>query len=105
MQEYKTSDLSAFAWQGRNELIKILQSWNDHGLPEQFTIGEVIPYFEYNNGNVSLINEFDQECRLTDTGKLEMWETCRWCGHSGFDPDCVPGFNGGEGCNECEGNE
>lgn len=101
--EITTSDLSAFGYIERLEMIKILQAWNHKGIPDDFELDDVNFMMNKHSGHVFLTNS-DYQVVMCRGGELEMFHTCHNCGHEGFQEDCqVTDF----GCNECdpEGND
>lgn len=93
-----TTDLADFGWIERQELIKILQAWQDKGLPQDFELGEIIPMMNFDSGNVFLTN-YDYQVAMMNGNDLKRFYVCRECGHEGFLEDCQLNDNG---CNECE---
>ena len=98
MADY-TTDLSRFGHRERLILQKMLEAWINHGLPEGFDYDGVLAEFDADNGFLFFVNSLEERISLTDSGKLEIWNQCRCCGHEGFLEDCQLNDNG---CNECE---
>ncbi len=86
MSETVISDLSKFGWREWRLLREIIDAMIDQGLPENFHNDEVAPMFNTNSGFVFLTNSDYQAC-LMNGDKLEIWHTCSYCGHEGFEED------------------
>ena len=92
-----TTDLAEFGFTEREELIRILTTWQFPGLPNDFEDREVTSMFNKNSGNVFLTNS-EYQCAMMNGDNLESWYNCSNCGHDGFYEDCQ--LND-EGCNIC----
>lgn len=93
-----TTKLEDFGVRERRELIRLLQSWDQKGLPEGFDEDEVTAEFNPNSGEVFLVNSEYQVCMMNGTD-LEIWHNCGNCGHEGFEEVCQLTD---KGCNECQ---
>ncbi len=100
-QEITTTDLADFGYSERKEMITLLQSWHEQGLPEDFYEDEVRVMMNRNSGCVFLTNS-EYQTAMMNGNKLEMWHNCPNCGHEGFAEDCQ--LND-DGCNECNEQE
>lgn len=89
---YYTEDISKFGYRERDELLTLLQAWQDHGLPEGFNPENVRPAFNMSSGYVFLTNEDCQVCMTaqTDEGtRLEIWHSLPYSGEEGFLSDLL----------------
>lgn len=89
---YYTEDISKFGYRERDELLTLLQAWQDQGLPEGFYAENVRPAFNMQSGYVFLINEDYQVCMTTQTDegtRLEIWHTLPYSGQEGFLADLL----------------
>lgn len=94
-----TSDLSNFGSYELTAAINLLEAINDEGFPEGFYTSGVVINFNTVSGKVFLVNSDYQVAMINeDTGKLEQWYWCPYCGHEGFkqdikhtpeDPECT----------------
>jgi hypothetical protein len=80
---YYTEDFTEFGSRERQELIDILNAWQNYGLPDDFFPDGVKPAFNKNSGYVFLVNSEYQVCMLIG-GKLELWHTLPYSGQEGF---------------------
>ena len=69
-----TTDMSDFGSVGRDELIRILQAWENNGLPRGFDPEGVVPMMNKNSGYVFLTNAEFQVAMLRD-GSLELFHS------------------------------
>ena len=95
-----TTNLADFMSSERHEMARILNAWNNQGLPEDFCNDEVKFMFNRNSGNVFLTNS-DYQVAMMNGDKLESFYTCGNCGHEGFHEECQ--LND-DGCNKCRPN-
>ena len=96
-----TTDLCEFGSIERAELTKILDAWNEQGLPDDFNNDEVHPMMNKMSGSVFLTNS-DYEVAMMNGDKLESYYSCMHCGNEGFYEDCQINE---EGCNVCHGED
>jgi len=96
-EEITTTDLSYFGSSERWELVRLLTSWLNDGLPDDFYNEGVTFMMNKISGNVFLTNS-DCQVAMMNGNKLEMWHYCGNCGHEGFEEDCQLCD---EGCNVC----
>lgn len=82
------NDIITFARE-RDMTIKLLQSWGEHGLPDDFYEEGVKIAFNRSSGYVFLTNEDYQVAMLTDDGTLESYYNTPYSGHEGFLSDLV----------------
>lgn len=92
-----TTNLSDFGVRERDMLIRLLQAWNDQGLPEDFSDLEVVPMLNTNSGHVFLTNQ-DHQVAMINGDMLESFYSCPNCGHEGFFDTCKLTD---DGCNIC----
>lgn len=97
MKDICTTDFADFGYSERKETIKLLNAWNEQGLPDDFYDDEVRVMFNRNSGNVFLTNS-DYQVAMMNGDDLESWYSCGNCGHEGFKEDCLLNTCG---CNEC----
>jgi len=88
MNDYYTENIADFGYRERDMLIELLQAWQDHGLPENFSYDNVRPAFNMNSGNVFLVNDAWQVAMYSD-GKIEEWHTLPYGGEEGFISDLL----------------
>jgi hypothetical protein len=101
MKSVTTTDLAEFGYTERKEMTRLLNEWNEFGLPEGFYKDEVRVMFNKNSGYVFLTNS-DYQTAMMNGNKLEVWFNCPNCGHEGFAEDCqIDDEN--QCCNECKG--
>lgn len=96
-----TTDLAEFGYDERRELVKLLNAWEEQGLPDDFAEDRVKPMFNKSSGKVFITNE-DFQVAMMNGDKLEIWHHCFECGHEGFQETCQ--LND-DGCNECSEGE
>ena len=83
-----TENLSDFGYRERNEFIKILQIWQNNGLPENFYDAGVRIAMNSSSGYVFLTND-DYQCVMCNGEELEMWYTLPESGYEGFLGDLI----------------
>ncbi|QBQ74439.1 serine/threonine kinase [Burkholderia phage BcepSauron] len=81
----------------RDELIAILQAWNDGGLPEDFSTEAVQAAFNTHSGLVFLTNADFQAAILRD-GALESFYTSPYAGREGTFAELAAEYTDMDGC-------
>ena len=84
-----TRDFAAFGWRERDIARKLLEAWNDCGLPEGFEDEGVTIEFNPNSGYVFLTIEEGQAAMLNGDGELEIWHITPYACHEGLLSDLV----------------
>ena len=67
----------------RKEVLKIMQAWDEHGLPNDFGGDNVRFAYNRNSGYVFLVNE-EYQCAMMNGDKLESFYSSPYDGHEGF---------------------
>ena len=69
----------------RRMVMEILQEWQAHGLPDDFSgVGSGVKFaFNRNSGNVFLVND-EYQVAMLNGGKLESFYTSPYAGREGF---------------------
>ena len=83
-----TENLADFGHRERVELVRLLDAWNNNGLPEGFDCEGVRPAFNANSGNVFLVNAEYQTAMLSGDA-LELWHFLPYSGQEGFLSDLL----------------
>lgn len=86
MDNITTENLAEFGYYERDELITLLQAWQDNGLPGDFYDEEVRPMMNKNSGHVFLTNS-DYQVAMVTEGKLESFYSTPYEGIEGFYED------------------
>ena len=81
--EIVTTDLAQFGSREMDITIKLLTSWQKHGLPNNFLEKEIIIMFNKESGNVFLTNS-EYQVAMLNGNKIELFYSCPVCGHEGF---------------------
>ncbi len=84
MNDITTTDLSQFGYIELVETRKLLQAWEEQGLPEDFEYDEVTIMFNKMSGNVFLTNA-EYQVAMLNGDTLESFYSCLQCGNEGFD--------------------
>lgn len=92
-----TNNLAEFGIKGRNILIKLLESWRNQGLPDDFSEKNVVALMNKITKEVFLLNDRGDASMLNGE-TLEMLYTCKNCYQTGFKE--IYKFND-DGCTEC----
>ena len=78
----------------RKEVLKIMQAWDEHGLPNDFGGDNVRFAYNRNSGCVFLVND-EYECAMMNGDVLEMFYTSPYDGHEGFIDELLQSYNDG----------
>jgi hypothetical protein len=92
-----TTDLAKFGSSERKELCRLLDAWEEQGLPESFHDTEVIPMMNTESGYVFLTNS-EYQVAMCNGSKLALWNACSNCGHEDFEESFTV-FD--DHCSEC----
>ena len=84
MNEITTTNLAEFGARERIKARKLLEAWENQGLPKDFNDDAVTIMMNKNSGNVFLTNSDYQVAMLTDDDGLESFYSCPICGEEGF---------------------
>lgn len=83
-----TENIADFGYHQRKKLIKLLEAWNEHGLPDEFYDDNVRPALNSSSGEVFLVND-DYQVLMMNGSRLEEWYSLPYEGGEGFLEDLL----------------
>lgn len=83
-----TESFSDFGARERHMLTEIMNAWDKHGLPDDFSDDNVRPAFNMNSGFVFLVND-DCQVAMMNGDKLESFYWTPYEGREGFFDDLI----------------
>jgi len=90
------TDFSKFGHREREMAEKLLRTWREQGLPNDFYNDEVVIMMNDHSGYVFLANS-DYQTAMMNGDTLESFYSCPQCGHEGFKEEMEH-----DGNTECE---
>lgn len=92
MQNITTENIAEFGYIERDQLITLLQAWQDQGLPDDFYCEDVRPMMNKNSGNVFLTNS-EYQVAMMNGDKLESFYSTPYEGVEGFYDELMEQFD------------
>lgn len=88
----KTRDLSQLGYREREEVKRMFEAWDNHGLPDHYGYSGIVIEFDQSTGDVYFINDYDQRCMVAGSS-LEIFYETPYGGHVGFFDDLAAEYS------------